>query len=153
MNLCSNYCDLILEELSSHSSEMKVVLAHESYIKEVPLNETIAAVGIKKCVISDMPDEKTDENVKVQTKVRTILVTVGINFYVPYEKGTRGCVSAFDKVFSTLIGSNEYSLCEAKLLGTKYSRETQSLIAETEFVFESFYSGLIEGPPYIESGK
>lgn len=145
MSVCAYYCDSILSDLKSLSPKMKIVLAHESSIKDVPVNDTIAAVGIKKCVVSDMPDDKIDSSVRVETETRTILVTVGINLYVPYDEGTRGSVNAFDDIFTALVNSNNYSLNKAKLLGTKYSREAQCLVTETEFVFESFITGVIEG--------
>lgn len=145
MEFCTSYCDMILEQLEPLSSDMKIVLAHESSVKVTPIGEIIAAVGIKKCSISARSGESVDENVKVDTGKRNIIVTVGINIYVPYEKGTRGCVGAFDAIFDTLLYKNEFELCETKLLGTTYSRETQSLVTKTEFVFETNLSGLVEG--------
>lgn len=103
----------------------------------IPIQKTIVAVGIKKCTVSAPPDEKEDNSVKIQENLRTILITVGINLYVPYKSGTRGSVQAFDKIFNRLLDANRQGLCESKLLGTKYSRETQSLVTETEFVFKS----------------
>lgn len=152
MNMCASYCDQVMESLKSLSSKMDVVLAHESTVKEVPISKTIAAIGIKKCIVSDMPNATVDDNVKIETKDRKILVTVGINLYVPYKDGAKGCISAFDSIFSCLITNYEGDLNEAKLLNTKYSRETQCLVTETEFVFEAHYVGFTEGPPPIVMG-
>lgn len=149
MSLCNDYCDFMLDILKPLSSEMKVVLAHESCIKSVPVNEIIAAVGVKKCIVSRVPEEKTDDNVKIQKRDRCATVTVGVNLYVPYSNGTRGCTDAFDAVFDCIISKCAGYLCEARLLGTKYSREAQSLITETEFVFENGLSPIVEGPPLV----
>lgn len=142
----------MMEVLKPLSSKMKIVFSHESSVKDVPVNEIIAAVGIKKCTISDMPEEKTDDNVKITTKKRTILVTVGINLYIPYNKGSRVCSEAFDSIFNILVADREGDLCESKLLSTKYSREAQCLVTETEFVFESIFTGMIEGSPPLVFG-
>lgn len=115
---------------------MKIVLAHESSIKETPVNEIIAAVGVKKCTISERI-YGIDDNVKVDTDDRNISVTVGINLYVPYSQGTAGCVSAFDDIFDRLFMEKDSLLCDSKLLSTSYSRDTQCLVAKTEFVFET----------------
>lgn len=152
MGICSCYCDSILNTLNVLSSQMQVVLAHESIVKDVPVSKTIAAVGIKKCVVSDIPDDKIDNSVRIETDFRKVLVTVGINIYVPYSEGTKGGVNAFDSIFNTFLRANNACLNEAKLLGTKYSREAQCLVTETEFVFESDVSGWIEGPPPIVMG-
>lgn len=153
MSYCTEYCDMILEQLEPLSSDMKIVLAHESSIKDVPIYETIAAVGIKKCNISARFDASIDDNVKVDTGMRDFTVTVGINLYVPYVKGSRGCISVFDKIFDRLINANdEYEFCETKLLSTTYSRETQSLVTKTEFVFKrtfGYASGGFDSPEFI----
>lgn len=115
---------------------MKIVLAHESSIKETPVNEIIAAVGVKKCTISERI-YGIDDNVKVDTDDRNISVTVGINLYVPYSQGTAGCVSAFDDIFDRFFMEKDSLLCDSKLLSTSYSRDTQCLVAKTEFVFET----------------
>lgn len=137
MSMCESFCDSVLKNLEDLKSDMEIVLSHESTIKQIPIQKTIVAVGIKKCTVSAPPDEKEDNSVKIQENLRTILITVGINLYVPYKSGTRGSVQAFDKIFNRLLDANRQGLCESKLLGTKYSRETQSLVTETEFVFKS----------------
>lgn len=152
MTVCTDYCNTVAQALQDLSSEMDIVIAHESTVKDVPVRKTIAAIGIKKCVIADMPSATVDDSVKVETKERKILVTVGINLYVPYSKGTKGCTGAFDNIFSTLVKAREGELNEAKLLSTKYSRETQCLVSETEFVFEAFFTGIIQSPPPIVMG-
>lgn len=152
MGICSYYCDSIINTLKALSPRMEVVLAHERVVKDVPVNKIIAAVGIKKCVISDLPDDKIDNSVKIETETRTALITIGINIYAPYSEGTKGSVGVFDDIFNTFLRVDSADLNEAKLLGTKYSREAQCLVTETEFVFESYMSGWIEGPPPIVIG-
>ncbi|MCH5189945.1 MAG: hypothetical protein J1F37_05220 [Oscillospiraceae bacterium] len=147
MNFCTTYCDTVMEQLEPLSKDMKIVLAHESSIKITPIFETFVAVGIKKCSISARTNEKIDDDVTVDTGMRDIIVTVGINIYVPYKKGTKGCVKAFDAIFDRLLYENEYELRETRLLGTTYSRETQSLVTKTEFVFATDISGKIDIPP------
>ena len=132
------------------NNKIKVVLAHENDVKIVPVNEVIAAVGVKKCTISSRL-AGIDDNVRVNTNERNITVTVGINLYVPYSQGTAGCVSAFDDIFDRLVTESNSRLCESKFLSTSYSRDTQCLVAKTEFVFETVngWSEIIEGPEFL----
>ncbi|MDE5994799.1 MAG: hypothetical protein K2G60_04720 [Oscillospiraceae bacterium] len=140
MNVCEDYCDFVLEMLEPLKQNIKIILAHENPIKNVPLDQIIAAVRIKKCIIDAPVGETNDNSIKIKDSTRNILTTVGINLYVPYRNGTRVSATTFDSIFNQFIDKSESSLCEAKLLGTKYSRETQSLVTETEFVFKNVLS-------------
>lgn len=146
MSFCTSICEMILELLKPLSKDIKFVLSHESIIKDTPVKETIAAVGVKKCTISAR-STSIDDNVKVDTNNRKAAVTVGINLYVPYKLGTAGCVSAFEDIFDTLVLSNASGLCESRLLSTAYSRDTQCLVAKTEFVFETFLGVVLPSGP------
>lgn len=150
MSYCSEYCDIILEQLEPLSKNINFVFAHESSIKDVPISQTIAAISVKKCVVSAR-STSIDDNVKVNTKNRNISVTVGINLYVPYKMGAKGCVSVFDDIFDRLVVLNDYELRESRFLSTSYSRDTQCLVAKTEFVFETVngWSEIIEGPEFL----
>ena len=136
MGYCTSFCNDVMKILQPLSSKMELVLAHESSIKDVPVSKIIAAVGVKKCTVSERISSVND-NVKVDTENRNLAVTVGINLYVPYSQGTAGCVSAFDDIFDCLFEEKDSLLCESKLLSTSYSRDTQCLVAKTEFVFET----------------
>lgn len=46
--ICNDYCNRILENLNDMSSDVNLVLAHESGIKSVPIGKPYVAVGIKK---------------------------------------------------------------------------------------------------------
>lgn len=154
MSICESYCDFILEMLEPLKQDIKVILAHENPIKNVPLDQIVAAVRIKKCVIDAAVGETNDNSVKITDRTRNILITVGINLYVPYKNGTRVSANTFDRIFDLLLDKSENSLCEAKLLSTKYSREAQSLVTETEFVFKNmlgfyeseFIDPIVPGP-------
>lgn len=141
MTICTDYCNKVVTALQPLSPQMNIVVAHESTVKDVPIHKIIAAVGVKKCVIADMPAVTVDDSVKIETRSRKMLITVGINIYVPYHSGSKACIGAFDSIFDTILNAMEPDLNEVKLLSTKYSRETQSLVSETEFVFEVLHLG------------
>lgn len=150
--ICNDYCNRILENLNDMSSDVNLVLAHESGIKSVPIGKPYVAVGIKKFVISPVIMQKNEDGAEITDGTRKLSVTVSVNIYAPYKEGTQGSTKIFDTVFDKIFEKSRGSLIEARLLGTKYSRETQSLVGETEFVFEEYISSMIESPPPIVFG-
>lgn len=158
MNFCEFYCSLALKWLEPLKKNMKIFLAHENPIKNVPLDEIIAAIRIKKCIIFAPADETNDNSVKVASENRKVSVTLGINLYVPYQNGTKISAQTFDNIFEAFY-DNAFGFREAKLLSTKYSRETQCLVTETEFVFENElgryecgpFEPIVPGPSQIEA--
>lgn len=147
MTFCNEYCDSIIEILQSLTPSIKAVISHSEEVKDVPVSETIAAVGVKKCVIADEPDSKVGDDLTLTTQSRKILVTVGINLYVPYSKGIKESYDAFDKIVTCFLAGKKFCMNEAKMLGTKYSREAQCLVSETEYEFEAVYVGTFETLP------
>lgn len=150
--ICNEYCNSILDDLKGMSPDINLVLAHESGIKSVPVSKPYVAVGIKKFVISPAIVQKNEDGAEISDGSRKLTVTVSVNIYAPYKEGTQGSTKILDTVFDTLLEKKRGSFIEARLLGTKYSRETQSLVSETEFVFENYISDIIEGPPITDLG-
>lgn len=140
MNLISSYCNSILNALGSMSKDVNLVLAHESGIKHVPVGKPYAAIGIKKCSVSSPIVQKNEDGADITDGTRKILITASINIYAPYKNGGLSCVKIYENIFDHIFNSSILGFVETKFLGTKYSRETQSIVAETEFVFECFLS-------------
>lgn len=153
MTIFSSYCNSILSNLTrSMADKANVVLAHESGIKKVPIDKPYVAIGIKKCSLSSPIIQKNEDGADITNGDRKVQTTVSINIYTPYSKGAKGCVEIYEEVLDSILLGLREALVETRLFGTKYSRETQCIVGESEFVFETILSDFVSVEPIV-SGK
>lgn len=138
MNASMNICNEAMNEFKASVKGINFVYAHEKDIKNVPMSDYLGAVSVKKVVVGDRLMGKAENDGEVDLKRREICVTVAVNLYTPTSAGAEKGADTFDEMTNALLESKWGDLRGAKLYGTNYSRETQSLVTKTEFEIVNF---------------
>lgn len=138
MSVSMDICNEAMNEFKAAVKNINFVYAHEKDIKKVPMSEYLGAVSVKKVVIGDRLLGKAENDGEVDLKRREICVTVAVNLYTPTLSGAEIGANTFDDMTNALLEADWTGLRGAKLFGTNYSRETQSLVTKTEFELVRF---------------